>query len=242
MRLFAFITLLLAASGVHGSMIDKLKVQTEPAVAELASPVLFPIFQRPTPRPNNGVRGSSTGVVGIRGSSTAAPASIANTSTGSISSTANISVTPQQRANTTNNATNPDVDALSQAMMFTVCNTTATAFDQAYVNWIPGPASSNSSFLQYQLCAAGSLQPRLVSSFGVSNLQNSFGSKPFVLRVDICGAQSEGKVPCAGRVTAEKPCLTGTTRIPVAFDPSATRTTLTIGTLPPATSVVRMCL
>ncbi len=206
-------------------MTGKLKPASPEAAA--APPVPFPIFDRPVPRPPRRLsRSSSTG------------AAVAHGSTGSFTGP----VTPEQRANTTRDNPMPTEDALSRALMFTVCNETATSFDQAFVNWIPGPAGANLSYLQYQLCAAASLQPRLVSSFGLVNLDNSLGSKKFVARVNICGRQSAGQVSCSNRVSALRPCLTGITSVPVAFDPAATRTTLTVGTLPPATSTIRMCL
>jgi len=155
--------------------------------------------------------------------------------------TTTIHISPEQRANNTHYGSTGGSSLLQQAMLFTRCDDFATPFDKAYVNWIP-TGTNKTSLLQYQLCAAASLQPHLITGFAMINLPNKYGSQGFSARVDICGSRSVGHVPCTNRTSDESPCLTGTTEIPVKFDPQATETVLALLTTPPATTVIRMCL
>ncbi len=211
-----------------------------PEAGAIQFPGLFP------PRPGTGrlvpgQRSSSGAVLG--GSASTAVATTGSTGRPPIhSSTA--TARPIVRGNSTNFADPAATAALEKAMLFTVCPETASETDRAYVNWIPSwkPNDNSTSWLQYQLCSANSLQPRLITGFGLVNKANPFGSNAFSTKTDICGPLSTNKVRCLGRVTRQSPCLSGTVQIEVPFDARATQASLLLLTTPPATSVIRLCL
>lgn len=134
--------------------------------------------------------------------------------------------------------------ASQRALMFNVCPSYRTRNDRVAVNWFKSPVrgEDNFSLFRYQICRASGLQARLITGFLINNPGNSFLSRPFVGRVDICGPNSLTKTPCENRDIGVDDCLTGQVRAPFRFDPNALTATLSLLTNPPATSITKLCL
>lgn len=181
---------------------------------------------------NNNV--SSTG---IQTRSNRPNANTISSSTGAIRSNQNRNNSTRSKPTTLSISNIPS----SAALLFDICDKSdGSPEDKATVNWYA--KTNRTSTMNYVLCHAPSLQPKLVNSFIVKISANRYGAKDLDEIVSICGPNSANQLPCANRLSSPDGCLVGTVTANFPYDKHATIATLTLTTSPPATSQTQLCL